>query len=302
MWDYPNNVAAAILTGASDSLAFDKHRQEICYGTNVSNVVNVDSLNAIHSRVINLIHYLDVNYPSQNWSQYLSSSSTLNWPKIVVGGHSQGAGHACYFAKYGSVERVLMFSGPNDYSDHFSQAANWIRTPGITATNRHYAYLSLLDEVVDFRKQLGAIEGLGLFPASDTTHVDAISTPYNDSHCLYTTQAPGLALLHHNSPLKVSEINNSVWEYMLTSPILSNNKEIDNNPFFTMFPNPTKTQLNVNFGSDMIGKSYYIIDMMGQIIKSEKLRDSSVNIDLSNLVSGSYLFSIENQTHIFIKE
>jgi len=216
---YPNTVAAASLANISDSLAFNKYRQEVCYGTPLSVDVAVDTLNSIYTRTVKLLNYLNTTYPAQNWSQYLINPTTLDWSKIAVGGHSQGSGHACYFAKFNNLERVLMFSGPNDYSDYFSNSANWLRASGITPMSKHFVYLSLLDEIVPFNKQLTNIEGFGLYPLYDTTYVDISSSPYSTSHCLYTTQAPGLAILYHNSTMKFSSINNSVWTYMLTSNI-----------------------------------------------------------------------------------
>lgn len=298
---YPNSVSAVSLAGATDSLAFDDFRNEICYGRSVSATVSVDSLNAIYTRVVNLIRYLDATYPTQNWRQYIKASGTLNWSKIVIGGHSQGAGHACYFGKYESPERVLMFSGPNDFSDHFMQAAHWLGIPGITPVNRHYVYLSLLDEVVDFSKQLQNMRELGLYPASDTVHVDGINSPYQNSRCLYTTQSPGVAILHHNATVKFSAINNAVWEYMLTAETLTHMEEMEDNHAFSIYPNPTSAQLHVRFHANMLGKTYTIRRITGQIIALEKVKSPSISVKLDNLVSGPYFFSIGNQTSMFIK-
>src|SRR6187549_3620168 len=91
---YPNTVSAASLANSSDSMVFNNYRQEVCYGTPLSPDVTVDSLNSIYTRTIKLIHYLNATYPTQNWSQYLITPTTLDWSKIAVGGHSQGGGHA----------------------------------------------------------------------------------------------------------------------------------------------------------------------------------------------------------------
>ena len=101
---YPNSVAAASLSGSSDSLVFNTYRQEVCYGTPLSDDVSVDSLNSIYTRTVHLINYLHTTYPSQNWDQYLINPTTLDWSKIAIGGHSQGGGHACYFAKQNDVD------------------------------------------------------------------------------------------------------------------------------------------------------------------------------------------------------
>jgi hypothetical protein len=226
---YPNNVMAASLSCSSDSLTFNNYEQEICYGTPVSSDVKVDTLNSIYTRTVKLINYLDKTYPEQNWKQYLTSSSTLNWSKIAVGGHSQGGGHACYFAKFNDVERVLMFSSPNDYNNVKSTPANWISTPGKTTMDKHFAYLNQLDDVVLFNNQISNLKGLGLYPAYGACYVENSCPPYGNSHCLYTTQPPGFhiyyktQIYHFSTIIFETNLNKNVWTYMLTAvPSCSN--------------------------------------------------------------------------------
>jgi predicted esterase len=63
-------------------------------------------------------------HPFESWAQYLATPDSIDWSNIIVGGHSQGAGHAAYLAKFNSVNRVLLFSGPNDYSTAFLPMSN----------------------------------------------------------------------------------------------------------------------------------------------------------------------------------
>lgn len=299
---YPNNVPAASLSNSPDSLVFNKYRQEVCYGTPLSPDVTVDTLNCIYTRAVKLINYLDATYPTQNWSQYLTNANALDWTKIVVGGHSQGGGHACYFAKFNNVERVLMFSSPNDYSDYYANAANWLRTSGITAINKHFAYLSLEDEVVPFAIQLINLEGLGLYPLYDTTNVDNSSAPYGQSHSLYTTQTPGLAILNHNSTIKSSLINNSVWMYMLTSMIPTGVNESKKEGILRIYPNPTSSIINIYADYSLLNKSFVVYDMKGQVALAGIMSDSNqLNIDISTLVGGMYLVTIGKRVFKFIK-
>jgi len=214
---YPNNVAAASLANDPDPLVFDKYRQEACFGTPVSDDVAIDSLNSIHTRAVNLLLYLDLTYPADNWGQYLATSVTLDWSRIIVGGHSQGSGHACYLAKQLAADRVLMFAGPNDYSDLYMNAASWTQQAGATPVSGLFSYLSLNDEVVAYEKQAVVISALGMLAADDSTHVDDLTSPYGNSHCLYTTQPPGSVLLNHNVPIMLSTTNTAVWTYMLTA-------------------------------------------------------------------------------------
>jgi hypothetical protein len=300
---YPNTVAAASLGSSSDSMVFNKYRQEVCYGTPLSLDVTVDTLNCIYTRTVKLINYLNTTYPTQNWNQYLINPTTLDWSKIAVGGHSQGGGHACYFAKFNNVERVLMFSSPNDYSGYFSNSANWLRTSGVTAMNKHFAYLSLLDEIVPFNNQLTNLQDLGLYALYDTTFVDISSSPYSNSHCLYTTQTPGLAILYHNSTMKFSSINNSVWTYMLTSTVTTGMNEIKDNNEFSIYPNPTSSIINIHTDINLIDKIYTVQTMAGQTILTGKSSNSNFfSIDFSSLENGIYFVSVDRKTFKVIKQ
>ena len=300
---YPNTIAAMSLSDSTDSLVFNKFRQEICYGTPVSPDVSVDSLNSIYTRTVKLIQYLNTTYPTQHWDQYLLDSSTLDWSKMAVGGHSQGGGHACYFAKFNDVERVLMFSSPNDYSDYFSNAAKWLRTPGVSSMNKHFAYLSLLDEIVPFDKQLTNLQGLGLYPLYDTTYVDNASSPFSDSHILYTTQVPGLSILHHNSTIKNSIINTEVWTYMLTSAIAVSSNEIFNEGDLVVYPNPTTSIIHIASSSILINDTYVVQNVTGQVVLIGKATNTNnLTIDFSSLEIGLYVVTIDKRTIRIIKQ
>lgn len=299
---YPNSVAAASLTNSPDSLVFNNYRQELCYGTPISPDVTVDSLNSIYTRTVNLLNYLNTTYPTQNWDQYLINSTTLDWTKIALGGHSQGGGHACYFAKFNEVERVLMFSSPNDYSNYFSAPANWLTIEGISAMNKHFAYLSLEDEIIPFNDQLINLQGLGLYPLYDTSYVDNSSIPYSNSHCLYTTQTPGLAILYHNSTIKFSLINNSVWTYMLSSEITTSINEIKDNSVFSIYPNPTFSFINIHSDINLLNKTYTVQTLAGQtILTGKSSNSSSFSIDFSSLEKGIYFITIDKKTFKVIK-
>lgn len=300
---YLNTVAASSLGSSSDSLVFNKYRQEVCYGTPLSTHVNVDTLNCIHTRIIKLLNYLDATYPTQNWNQYLINPTTLNWSKIAIGGHSQGGGHACYFAKSNDVERVLMFSSPNDYSSYFSNSANWLRTFGITAMSKHFAYLSLLDETVPFNNQLTNIRGLGLYPLYDTTFTDNSSSPYSSSHCLYTTQPPGFAILYHNSTTKFSSINNSVWTYMLTSTNTTSINEIKESSECLIYPNPATSIINIHSDVNLLGKTYTLRTSTGQTILTGSPSNSNfLSIDFSSFENGVYFVTIDKKTFKVTKQ
>lgn len=289
---YPNTVPAATLSNSTDNLAFDHYRQEICYGTPVSSAILVDTLNSIHSRVLNLLLYLDLNFPTHNWSTYLNSNTTINWINIVIAGHSQGSGHAAYLAKSNSVERVLMFAGPNDYSDYFSSAGQWLNAQSVTPNYKYYTYLSLLDEVVDYEKQYANIIALDV--VGDSTHVDHITPPFNNSNHLYTTQPPGFTILNHSSPVKFSLKNYDVWTYMLTSNLTTGLHHNDSQTIH-IYPNPTSDILKLNHSGTLNSSRYSIYTINGELVKQGLLKTNEIPVN--RLTPGTYFLSIDQTKH-----
>jgi hypothetical protein len=212
---YPNGVAAATLGTSSDKFIFDNYRDELCFGNPVSNEVSVNSLNCIATRATKLLIYLKNTYPDQNWGQYLTSSNSLQWSKVIVAGHSQGSGHACYLGKKNLVDRVVMLSGPNDYSIFYSSAANWLTQNGLTPLNKHFALLHTQDEIVPFSHQVANLRGLKLLSATQNpTLVDNLMPPYSNARSL-SLNIP--ALSSHNSTVGGNAILPEVWKYMFTA-------------------------------------------------------------------------------------
>ncbi len=213
---YPNNVATAPLGTSTDEFIFDNYRDELCFGNQVSNVVTVDVLNSISTRITKLLIYLKTTHPDQNWAQYLTTSNTLIWNKIIVAGHSQGSGHACYLGKKNLVERVLMFSGPNDYSTNFSSPANWLFQSGQTPINKHFSLLHTHDELVPFGNQVANLKALGLLTAIESpTLVDNLSSPYSNAHAMSLNI---VAISFHSSTIGGNAKLPNVWTYMFTTP------------------------------------------------------------------------------------
>ena len=293
---YPNNVATAPLGASSDSLVFDKYRQELCFGTPLSSAVSVDTLNSIFTRTLKLIQYLTLSYPSQNWGQYLATPTTLDWSKIVLCGHSQGSGHACYLGKNFPVERVLMFSGPNDFSTFFNNSANWLSQPGVTPTIKHFALLHILDEIVPFSNQFANLTALGMLSADDSTLVDNLASPYSNSHFLYINIP---AFSYHASPIGANPILPSVWNYMLTSSLTVGVANLtNNNENFIIYPNPASTTLNIDIANADQSK----ISIMNYLGQTNFTTTNQKQIDITNFTSGLYFITIEFGHKIFTQK
>ena len=291
---YPNDVAAAPLGNDPDSTVFERYRQEICFGTSLSNAVAVDTFNSIYTRTIKLMQYLDSNRPAENWGQFMAGADSLDWSKVIVGGHSQGSGHAPYLAKVFPVERCLMFAGPNDYNTFYNRGAPWFAVPGATGPNAHYAYLHQQDNVADFSHQIANLGRLGLF---DSTLVDPLTTPYGSAHLLYTNQPAPPLIGFHSTPITETTINDGVWEYMFTTPVPVGRAE----PHvleLEVYPNPARDQVRIK-SAHSIGE-LKIWDMQGKVVRRVTSRGSQVLVDLDGLPPGTYLIQVDRATQKFM--
>lgn len=211
---YLNSVPASELANSFDNLIFDNYREEICFGTQISQNVNVDSLNSIATRTLKLLTFLSQKYPSQNWNNYLTNTNTINWDKITVAGHSQGAGHACYLAKKNSIERVVMFAGPNDYNTNLKVSANWLSVNGKTSLNNYYALLHEKDEIIKYEYQVSNLRSLGLLIGDDQPYLaDNVINSFGSAHVI-SVKIKGLS--YHNCVVGKNKTLAKIWTYLFT--------------------------------------------------------------------------------------
>ncbi len=82
-------------------------------------------------------------------------------------------------------------------------------------------------------------------------------------------------------------------------------EEAKTNAAITLYPNPTKNQINVKIATSLIGSQYTITDQLGRKVLTGKLTAETSIIELGNLANGIYLFRVgENiqQTFKVVKE
>jgi pimeloyl-ACP methyl ester carboxylesterase len=206
--DYPNNVNSITCSNSTDSSCFDDFRQEINFGTPVSTVVQVDSANSIVNRFSKLLIYLAKHDPAGGWAAFLKGNQP-RWDKVIVAGHSQGAGHAAYLGKCFKLAGVLMFSGPQDYLKVFNHPAPWQYRKGLTPPGRQFAFLHVKDPY-NVRFQTADVSAVTGFPATDTAMVYPGLPIHSTRHILINdldTRDP------HGSTLNPVFIR--VWSYMV---------------------------------------------------------------------------------------
>ncbi len=208
--DYKNNVITTVCNNSRDSACFDHFRQEIMFGTPVSDSVNVDSTNSIINRFQKLLAYLVKTDANGGWDDFYKNGK-IEWGKIVVGGHSQGAGHSAFIGQHFKVSRVLIFSGPQDYRVAFNSPALWLSNKSATPISEYYAFLHINDQY-NVKRQLANCATLMHMPAPDSVMVQPGVTLNTTKHILVNSIPEGDA---HMSTL-LPEFKN-VWEYMLAA-------------------------------------------------------------------------------------
>ena len=144
--DYENNLITTALAHTHDPAAFGHYRDAIVTGAPVSDRIHVDAANSILNRFRKLLAYLAEHDSKGGWNEFINEKDGKPaWDRIIVGGHSQGSGHAAYIGKLFRVDRVLIFSGPQDYMDDLHKPAPWLSEASATPPSRFFAFLSQND-------------------------------------------------------------------------------------------------------------------------------------------------------------
>ncbi len=142
--DYEDNVVAVTCARSKDPECFDRYREAIVMGAAVSQKIRVDHADSILNRLQSLLVYLVNHDPAGGWQEFENHGQPA-WTHILVAGISQGAGHAAYIGKLFAVNRVLMFSGPQDYLDALRRPAPWLARRSATPPSRYLAFLNWND-------------------------------------------------------------------------------------------------------------------------------------------------------------
>ena len=228
---YPNTTAVGtICVVSTDQGCFQNVRTAIIKG-GASPDISVKLQDAIVTRLVSLLQYLNSKYPSEGWSQYLISGQP-DWSKIAVGGHSQGGGHAGLMAKLYALNRACYFSSPPDWNAGFLTPKNapaaWESLPALTPAKSQYGLAGLNDTAVPYNQLSQIWQTLGLSAFGAPVSVDGVPAPYGGSHQLTTAAAPnpssnepgnpnhGVTVRDAFTPVNASgnPVFDPVWAYM----------------------------------------------------------------------------------------
>ncbi|MDF3818265.1 hypothetical protein P3G55_00050 [Leptospira sp. 96542] len=215
---YPNNDAVNNICNQGDARSdvncFENFRNEVVTGADVSLYVSVDPSNSIEGRILSLLQYLVSTRPAEGWDQYLTGAA-VNWPKVYVGGHSQGSGHAAYHGKKRTVSRVSIYSGVSDYSLQFSSLPSWLGDAQTAPAGSYYGLIHENDTVANFSGNANQVTDawLNQFGMTGTLTNTNVGAPYASSHRLVTTACNGMGnAALHSCPMYNG--NQTVWDYI----------------------------------------------------------------------------------------
>jgi pimeloyl-ACP methyl ester carboxylesterase len=108
-------------------------RLEVLTGINASRTLTTNRrpASAGFPRLSYLLRYLQQNFPQEGWDQYLDTSTNqLEWPRMIVAGHSQGGGMAAFTATLQKVNRVILFNA--------TEPAQWTTEEPQTPASAYY--------------------------------------------------------------------------------------------------------------------------------------------------------------------
>lgn len=299
---YENLVSLNIevCPGTQDPTCHGRARREVWFEEDLHDSLEVNYNNSIINRVVKFLNYLSENYADENWQQYLLNDSTVNWEKVTIAGHSQGAGHAAFGSKFFRMNRVIMFS----WVDWMYPGTNplWITTQGLTPDSSYFGFIHTGDASI-FNGIPTTWTNLGMNPYGAITNIDSIPPPFSNSHSLITSapinQAPTQTNYHNATCVDwVTTITQSgdtlykpVWEYLLgfVDPVLGVSDHYLNEHHFQVFPNPVKNVLNIKNEGLIEPHAIQIFSLDGRMVHSEKYRN---NLDVSFLYKGVYIIDI----------
>jgi len=229
---YVNYVSVNTKCARSRGLdCYENMRREILFGTDFSPHVNVNRANSAENRLVKLLRYLVDQYPMDGWDQYLAAPDVPRWSRILLGGHSQGGGHAAMLGKYYSSAGVVMFASM-DYSFQHDRAGGWVHANSNTRLEKFFAVAHTEDRTMPIAAMRRYWNTFGFRELGPVINIDHIGRPYANANTLITSIKPARLdrdkSNYHNAlcmdadtPLSEDgkPLLHDLWLYLLNAPL-----------------------------------------------------------------------------------
>ena len=189
---YPNSwTVGSLCNDIYTEDCFWAVRKEIITGENLTDVVDISYTDSITNRMVKLLSYLQAQYPSENWHQWLSGQRP-KWSNMIVAGHSQGGGHSAAIGKMNNVRRVLMFGAPEDVTVD-GTSPSWLSSAGNTPASRYFGFCHVNDPFWD--SNIANWKVIGLPVSNGIMDVD-IHSSYTGNRQFKTSEVPSSGKSH----------------------------------------------------------------------------------------------------------
>ncbi|MFM7301100.1 MAG: T9SS type A sorting domain-containing protein, partial [Crocinitomicaceae bacterium] len=70
-------------------------------------------------------------------------------------------------------------------------------------------------------------------------------------------------------------------------------EDVSEEQHVSIYPNPIFEFLHVSVSNDMIGKSYQIVNQLGQVVLTGKIDNKNLILDLANIEKGIYILEVQ---------
>jgi hypothetical protein len=304
---YNNDTTIETLCTDQPSDCKELARAEVFYGKNYSDVENVDSSECIRTRLVSLLKYLEVNYPTENWGQYLNVQDSVIWSQVCVAGHSQGSGMASIIAYWYPVYRGVFLATGGDWYDSTNNVDPWMEMYSQTPASKKYSFTHRQDELfwgsLNHAPIIWDTLQLGTYLDYDT-----LSGNYYNAHCFTsydTTAIPHDSIMFHNcvatdnyTPrISGTLLFQPLWQYMLGDTMLTGIGTLTVNNSINVYPNPSSGIFNIK--SILLSGQYLleVYNILGEKVYSNSdqllaVSHQLISIDLSSQPNGVYLYRI----------
>ena len=98
-----------------------------------------------------------------------------------------------------------------------------------------------------------------------------------------------------------SDLTAGIFVFEVDSNLVGNDEGVIEPNYFSLFPNPTQSQINIHFSGYSHGQ-IEVFNYLGTSIMKQFFNENKFTVDVSHLPSGSYFLRINNQHKIFYKK
>ena len=299
--EYINDIAInAVCATSTDITCPNRARQEVIYGTNTHETIDVDVTNSVMNRLHKLLAKLQTDYPSENWETFLVDDS-LNWSKTAWAGHSQGGGHAGIIGHWETVNRVIMM-GSLDAVPGAAALGEWMTPNGATCTCDYFGFAHQRDQAAGYNGQKLGWQALEMRNANNPIFIDDLNEIPSETRCFYTNLTPGGDTSQYHGattvdpylPLNTDNepIYQTIWNYMLSAPNLATHV-IQTADFQLHYGYPNPTSGIIHF-SENNWQSVKINDVTGKVVM--QVSQPFTTLDISHLKNGVYQLILVSET------